>query len=167
MFYNSIPYYKFLVGLNHQSNGKANKEDADLTKIATDFKQEALNKIKERINDKKALISLFRKKVHNFWGIYNTDMYWSYKGIKKSNDVFDFYTFYLYAAMVFLSALTALLMFFQKINHHSITQYLWILLLLFGFIYLWIEIQARYRYSILFIFIIFSGISADYLYKKQ
>jgi hypothetical protein len=166
MFHDPIPYYKFLVGLNHQSTGKANGDDAKLSKTASDFKKEALHKIKKRIHNKKALLFLFRKKINNFWGMYNTDMYWSYKGVKKANDIFDYYTYYLYGAMLVLSGFLLLLILFDKADIHEFIYYILIMLLLFGFIYLWIEIQARYRYSIIFIFIILSGIGADYLFKK-
>jgi len=169
MFYDPIPHYKFLVGLNYKSNGYYNAEDGNLTN-QKNFKELADKKIKERLKDKKKLKTLFLKKIKFFWGLNDFDIFWSKAGLsnkeKKKIPINFLYslTLIIYQLLVISIVLYLLYMLYSLSKHNefltiNVFQYYLIIQFIILFvIYLFIEIQGRYRYSIYYILIILGAL---------
>ncbi len=158
MYHDPIPYYKFLVGLNPDSNGRYNNEDASLTGDFKSYKTVAVKKIKERLKNKMQLLKLFKNKTKDFWGHKNSELFWSFSGVPPQYQYYklSYYEWMLYLSFLFFGILYLIKeTFYMRTSPNKLVLFN-LLLLMFAFIYLFIEIQARYRFSIYFIFIILS-----------
>ncbi|MCM3629158.1 glycosyltransferase family 39 protein [Paenibacillus glycanilyticus] len=79
-------YWKFMVGLNAETNGAWNKEDANYAnqfEVGEERHQAELVKIKERLEDKSELTALLGRKLVTMWGSSDSSPYWSLQGLNQ------------------------------------------------------------------------------------
>jgi len=161
LFYNPIPNYKILVGLNHKTTGLYSKTDNSLI-IKSTYKEEANTLIKERVKDKSKLFKLIKNKINLFWGREDRSLQWALTKNVKNHERYKFiYKHERYFNMTIL-IFGFLYFLFSVKNTTILEEKTFFIFPLFGFllIYMIIEIQTRYRYEIypIFFFIAGSGI---------
>ena len=167
LFYNPIPNYKLLVGLNHETTGNYSASDNKLTNNPETFAKQANILIKERIADKGKLVKLFNAKFKNLWGKFDGAIYWALtKNVSNSKNVLFLILFEQYFYLAIITFGIVFLLFLLTSKMPISMSYLLFCTTLLGFVavYLFIEIQTRYRYEIypLFIFLAGGGIARLY-----
>lgn len=170
LFYNPIPNYKLLVGLNHETIGNYSKSDNQLTYDTATFERNAQTLIKERVEDKSKLLKLFNAKFNNLWGKFDAALSWALtKNVNNSNEVIFLKLFeqYFYLAIIgFGLCFLMSLLFGKKLLPNSYYLLFCTTLLGFVLIYLFIEIQTRYRYEIYPLFLFLAGAGITTLFSK-
>ncbi|MFF2483833.1 ArnT family glycosyltransferase [Paenibacillus sp. NPDC058071] len=79
-------YWKFMVGLNAETNGSWNMEDANYANqyaFGDERHQAELVKIKERLEDKPELAALMARKLVLMWGSTDSSPFWSLQGLNQ------------------------------------------------------------------------------------
>ncbi len=157
---NQDPYWKFVVGLNHEKNGMWNKIDSEYVQqfeMGEERNRVEIEMIKERISDKTELFSLLNTKFQYFWGGVDTASHWSLVNINKLElkEVVDKYERINYLLLIIFAFISVISLVKRKEIYSP-----WLLLILLGgyfLIHLIIEIQTRYRYDIMPIFFVLVG----------
>jgi len=168
---NTFPLYKFVIGLNPETNGTYSQEDADKLTSIRDPQirdEKAMEIIKERLADHKNLGILIIKKQIVMWAGMDISTEWGFSYLKDTgvnifgkavayNSFIDTIqnlekTFYIF---IFYMAVFGILVGFRRLNNFNVFI-TFILILITNFsLYSLIEIQPRYRdFQMIFIFII-------------
>ncbi|MCQ6278666.1 glycosyltransferase family 39 protein [Bacillus sp. EB600] len=159
---NQNPYWKFAVGLNYYSNGTWNLDDQNYVgkfKLGKERNEAELSLIKERLQDKKKISTLFVNKFIAFWSDPDASISWALDKIDKP-DLKQF--LFKYERIIYISScLFAIgsITLIRKRNEFS--PILYILLSGYVAVHLMVEIQTRYRFDILPVLIIFAGYGVD------
>ncbi|MUT64480.1 glycosyltransferase family 39 protein [Paenibacillus sp. NEAU-GSW1] len=146
------PYWKFVVGLNTETDGQWSLEDAKHVlnyKLGEERDQAELAIVKERLADKGAVAALFARKLYLFWGAKDDAAYWSLSEMNRpalNNTVVAIERATYIAMSVF--GLFALLFLFRERKVSAAALFL-LLAIGYALIHLAIEIQARYRLDIM------------------
>ena len=177
---NNAPYWKFVLGFNHETNGSYSDNDT----YVIGNKEAGYKLIKERINVKPTkMLKLFAHKSNTFWN--QSTLYWSFnnlydnkitifnKEIKvinivvKLNELNDNFLHIMYILLV--------IGVYKYIKQKKWNTKILILInqvfVTLG-VYLLIEVQARYAYFIQITTVILMGLGIEYLcnifnkYKK-
>ncbi|MBD3108429.1 glycosyltransferase family 39 protein [Bacillus sp. AGMB 02131] len=179
---NRDPYWKFLVGFNHETTGQWSKSDVELIPLPVGKERDELSKqlIMERLEDKSQLPQLFKDKFILMWGSNDSSIFWSLDGLEKDT-VFSIDRLELMNNLYKLDRIVYLLIMlfsfigfvFLLIKKQKEYPYSLYILLIVGYIlvHFLIEIQTRYRYFIMPAFILFAGYglvkTVDYFSKKS
>ncbi|MBD3108430.1 glycosyltransferase family 39 protein [Bacillus sp. AGMB 02131] len=166
---NRDPYWKFVLGFNHETNGGYSVSDAELImSLPLGEERDEISKqiIMERLEDKSQLSRLFVNKFGAMWGGNDASIYWSL-GEVDSNTIFNIDRHELmnllnktdqvvYVLIIFFSLIGFVFLLIEKQKEYPYSLYI---LLIVGYIlvHLLIEIQTRYRYFIIPAFILFAG----------
>lgn len=162
--------WKFVVGLNHQTNGVYNNIDAEKYSLAGNDK-EKIDVIKERvIDDFTDLPRLFLTKSTILWT--KSDLSWSLyyldgKRIEKSGISIDGSSLKdkLSSLNQYFIYLSLILMMIGLIYNNNNVNLITIVILIFFAVYLLVEVMPRYAYSPqLFVFIL-ASIGLDSVFK--
>lgn len=161
LFHNPTPSYKFLVGLNQETQGSYSESDNELIYTDLDnFEKIAKEKINERTSNLSEVFLLFENKFEKMWGSKDASFFWADLGNNK-------FTLYTQLIWIFILFSGGSLIFFlrRKAPAHSQFGSLYIFLVLLGFIgiYFLIEIQPRYRYEIYPLFILVSSLGCFHI----
>ena len=160
---NKDSLYKFVVGFNHETQGKYSEEDRvylDQFSLWDERNEKAKELIQERTSDKGAIVTLLKNKFAYMWGDYDSSIDWSLNGLSPSPEFVDFLykgervTYLLTLTFCFIGSLYIL---FWKPQLNS--DYLLMLIFLLGYAaaHLFIEVQTRYRFDLLPAFMILQG----------
>ena len=160
---NKDSLYKFVVGFNHETQGKYSEEDRvylDQFSLWDERNEKAKELIQERTSDKGAIVTLLKNKFAYMWGDYDSSIDWSLNGLSPSPEFVDFLykgervTYLLTLTFCFIGSLYIL---FWKPQLDS--DYLLMLIFLLGYAaaHLFIEVQTRYRFDLLPAFMILQG----------
>ncbi|AKO94746.1 ArnT family glycosyltransferase [Priestia filamentosa] len=154
---NRNPMWKFVLGFNHETVGQYSTEDSNfmtqytLGKERTEAEKEL---IKERLEDKDAVVDLMWNKSEKMWGDLDASIKWSvgYQGQSFIHNIFYVGERIMYMTIAIGSILGLLYSLIRKSN---MNQSLFLLLII-GYIciHFLIEIQTRYRFFIIPSFII-------------
>ncbi|MDF2723217.1 MAG: dolichyl-phosphate-mannose-protein mannosyltransferase [Paenibacillus sp.] len=148
---NPEPYWKFMVGLNPESNGGWSQADTDYVlqyPIGEERNQAERELMNRRLQDKGAVAALFVSKAKAMWGAEDSAPMWSLPNIDRP---------YLYSKLVQTERIQYLLlalfglaaMGICVVKGMSAEACLWLLLLLgYAALHLVIEVQTRYRFDI-------------------
>ncbi|WP_369900908.1 glycosyltransferase family 39 protein [Bacillus manliponensis] len=157
---NRDPYWKFVLGFNHETTGGFSVPDYELVNQYEVGKERfAVEKelIAERTEDKKQLLILLKDKLKLMWGDYDASIYWGFEGYDVPNvkDAFWIVEKIMYLSIVLFAVIALLALIKERKNEYL----LFFLLLILGYVavHLLIEIQTRYRYFIMPTFIILQG----------
>lgn len=157
---NKNPAWKFVTGLNFDTNGSYSEEDAATYSTNYDLaKQEVINRIK----DYKKLPNLFLKKIKKLWT--KSDLYWplghiSNKSLYNYLTVLNQYFIYFFIILSLMSL--------TNIFHFNRTCTLFLIILLTYFIvYLFIEVMPRYAYNLQVFEVILSSFTLDKILKNR
>ncbi|MCK9860925.1 glycosyltransferase family 39 protein [Paenibacillus sp. ATY16] len=161
-------YWKFMVGLNAQTNGSWNKEDADYTNqysFGEERHQAELVIIKERLENKSELIALFGRKLVHMWGSSDSSPYWSLRGLDKWKLETSLHQWErpLYVLMSAFG-IVSMVALWRTGKGHEALFYLILLLLYIG-AHLLVEIQSRYRLDFIPILILLQSYGAYQVYR--
>ncbi len=168
---NRFALYKFVVGLNYETNGGYSRSDAEKLIYISDPKtrdKKSLQLIKERISRPEKLARLILKKQNLMWAIPDDSVDWGFSFYKNtgvkifgknvSYPVFRRFVqnvekcFYIFILFMAISGLMA--RFRTQNNQTAFIVILIMLLLNFG-IYSLIEIQNRYRdFQVMLMFLV-------------
>lgn len=152
LFHNPAPSYKFLVGLNKDTQGSYSKDDSDLLIHSDEFERLAKQQIDERTISINEVAQLFEIKFKKMWGSPDASFFWA--KIYKSTP--NYLTQFLWILILFSAG--SLLFFRNKtdLKEASTDRKFYINIVLLGFIlvYFLIEIQTRYRYELYPLFIL-------------
>ncbi|MBO1581557.1 glycosyltransferase family 39 protein [Bacillus sp. XF8] len=170
---NRDPYWKFVLGFNHETAGAFSFTDYQLVN-QYDVGEERFaiekNLIQERTKDKKQFVVLLHDKFKSMWGDYDASVYWALEGYEYPNLKNLLWTT---EKLSYISiCLFACLSFMRVIKETNNKQLSFFLLLLLGYaaVHLLIEIQTRYRYFIMPTFIIIQSygiyLTTQYIKKK-
>lgn len=153
---NNDPYWKFVLGFNHETGGKYSSDDYAVINNHEASKQ----LIKERIfTSPVRLIKLFNNKVKTFW-LYDT-LSWSFNFIYDKCIILGDYVIYISTLVNILESINNNMMYivyilliigvYRYIQKKNYNKYILILInqmfVTFG-VYLLIEVQPRYSYHI-------------------
>lgn len=140
---NMNPTWKFVVGLNYDTNGMYSEEDASIYS-SIDSIDNAKIEIKNRLKQIDKLPILLLKKIKVLW--FNSDLSWSLKDINISYRVLDIFNIICIYSLNILLLLT--LFCLRKIKNITMIEWLFLIIILgyFG-VYLFIEVMPRYAYS--------------------
>ncbi|WP_235715929.1 ArnT family glycosyltransferase [Acetivibrio cellulolyticus] len=163
-FGNRNVYWKFVVGLNHSTNGGYSNEDAkilDKYPVGDELYRIEKDIIRERLENKYELAILAIKKFNIMWTHSDSTIQFISPGTDLTSNEIDYLVGLekiQYALMLLFAGLTMFLII--KSKNGNLHLYI-ITLLISGYfaIYLLIEIQTRYRYFIVPAFFILSGFS--------
>jgi len=141
-------YWKFMVGLNAETNGSWNVDDARYANqyaYGEERDRAELLRIRERLENKSQLAELMGRKLVSMWGSKDSSPYWSLQGLnrwdwERSLSNWEGPLYVLMCAFGFVS----MLLLWKSGKHRDHHLYL-ILLLLYVAAHLLIEIQSRYR----------------------
>lgn len=170
LFYNPIPNYKLLVGLNQETVGGYSQEDARLLNYPENFRKDVDSMIHERLEDKSKLIILTRDKFNAMWGKHDSSLFWAMTKNVKDKHEFNFiklYEQYFYVLIVLFGIIFLISSVKKSIKLIS-SKHIFICITLLGFImaYVFIEIQTRYRYEIYPLFVLLAGAGFAIAFKK-
>lgn len=157
---NRDPQWKFVVGLNVETNGGYSQSDADLVQkypVGAERKQFEMSLIKERVEDKEQLLKLFFNKFSIMWGDLDNSSFWSLGELNRDDvnaplQEYDRYMFIITTIFVLIALLNLIIK--QDYSNYTIFS-----LFIIGYvlIHLGIEIQLRYRFEIIPSLTIFQG----------
>lgn len=155
---NREPYWKFMVGLNAETDGRWSREDAKYVlqyKLGEERDQAELAIIKERLSDPSAVVTLIAKKFYVFWGATDDSVYWS---LSELNRPYLSSTLQSMERIMFILmsgfGIFSLIALFRKGLKQPQSLFFVILLLGYTAIHLIIEIQSRYRLDVIPAFIV-------------
>ncbi|MFC3800644.1 ArnT family glycosyltransferase [Cohnella sp. GCM10012308] len=145
-------YWKFMVGLNSETNGGWNKEDAQYANgyaYGEERHQAELLRIKERLENKTEVLSLMGRKLVLMWGSGDSSAYWSLEGtgrvqLERSLSLAERPQYVVFCGF----ALFALLALWRAGMYRGPLLYI-LLLLIYAGAHLAIEIQTRYRLDLM------------------
>jgi 4-amino-4-deoxy-L-arabinose transferase and related glycosyltransferases of PMT family len=162
-------YWKFMVGLNAQTNGSWNKEDAAYTNqysFGEERHQAELVKIRERLEDKGELIALFGRKLVIMWGSPDSSPYWSLQGVADSRELESILHQWERPLYVLMGAFGVVSMaaLWRTGKGNEALLFL-ILLLLYVGAHLLVEIQPRYRLDFVPVLILLQSYGAYQVYS--
>lgn len=153
LFYNPTPSYKFLVGLNPESQGGYSQSDNNLIyQNIHDFESVAQQKINERTDNLLDVYGLFETKFKHLWGKKDTSFYWS---------KLEFSSYVEYSQLIWVVLLfggCSIVFFKREKTLNPSLLYILLPIAFFTLIYLFIEIQPRYRYELYPLFILTTGV---------
>lgn len=160
-------YWKFMVGLNAQTNGAWSLEDA---KYANQFPfgeerhRAELAKIKERLANETEIAALLGRKLVSMWGSADSSAYWSLMGTNdwKLERLLNKWERPLYVFMCAFG-LIAMLSLWRLRSSDEFQLYLLVLLLYAG-VHLLIENQSRYRFDLIPVMILLQSYGAYRFY---
>lgn len=168
--------WKFVIGLNKESNGQYSLEDfSKLKESILNFDVEEHDRIqreliKERTEDLPSLIPLMNKKNTIMWGSpTDSYLYIPMNDIERSeinNNLFVKLDFIHYVSIMILSAFSALIFLLNSPLKNLRVKYFQILVIGAFLIFLVTEVQIRYRYFFFPIFIILAAFSLQYITKS-
>lgn len=176
---NNFPMWKFVIGLNYNSQGRFSFVDQDnIFYISDTAKRDALAEktIKERLSiEPKKLANLFDTKIKIMWGDFDT-MKWASSiqgknGPETSKSVAEIEPFALktekafYIWMIFLLAAGMIIILFNKKLQSSVLLLSTILICYFG-VHILIEIQVRYRYFAVILMFILAAKGSELLFSS-
>jgi len=152
-------YWKFMVGLNAETNGSWSSEDARYANqfaFGEERHRAELIKIKERLQNKSELAALMGRKLVLMWGGNDSSLFWSMHGLNRSDWE---YRLSLgegpwYVLMCAFGLIGMIMLLFGQSERHSRHLLYLILLLLYAAVHLIIEIQTRYRLDLNPVFIL-------------
>lgn len=157
---NRAPHWKFVLGLNHETEGWYSNEDASYMgqfPIGEERNEALKALVMERLEDKGQVAILMQKKLRGLWGYRDTAVNWSmsnvFKGELKPN--LQSAEHAMYTSLMFLATLTILIAWKRKML--SSMNFLYIVLIGFILIHLLIEIQTRYRFFAIPLIAIIAG----------
>ena len=143
-FKNNDPYWKFVLGFNHEYSGKFNTPDFDDYAMKPELEKEV---IKERISDVKNLPSLMYQKVKIQWLYGDLDKAFH----ATSNSQFSQSLIQLMITYIkTMNLIIILITFIGLIKNKNIdkTNYFFIInILVYFMVYLLIEVSGRYYYN--------------------
>ena len=90
---NKDSLYKFVVGFNHETQGKYSEEGSSLFRsfsLWDERNEKAKELIQERTSDKGAIVTLLKNKFAYMWGDYDSSIDWSLNGLSPSSELVDF-----------------------------------------------------------------------------
>lgn len=158
---NREPYWKFVVGLNAETDGRWSLEDGKYVlqfKLGEERDAAELALIKERLGDPVAVASLFARKLTVFWGEEDSAVMWSLKDMNRIElaATLKIAERFLFTAMSAAGVYSLYSLWRSRFALQQKASYMLFLILLLGyaFVQLWIEIQARYRLDLLPCFIL-------------
>jgi 4-amino-4-deoxy-L-arabinose transferase-like glycosyltransferase len=162
---NRAPYWKFLLGFNHESKGRYSNDDAVFMgpyPLGEERDQVEKALVKERLADKKKVAQLFYDKSEIMWGERDSSVVWSMSKIYRVDLMDNIRTFdhAVYIVMLFFSALSVL---FHGSKSKTAVLFFMILVLGYFSVHLLIEIQTRYRFFIIPTFALLAGGGLSYL----
>lgn len=165
---NRAPYWKFLLGFNHETKGQYSSDDvAAIGRYPLGEERNEAEKamVLERLEDKKKVAQLFYDKTEIMWGTRDSSVVWS---LGKVNRPYLLYKLRIadqavYMVMLLFSAFAML--FYRKGNKIPVLFFM-ILVLGYYSVHLLIEIQTRYRFFIIPTFAILAGGGLSYLLNK-
>lgn len=157
---NNTPYWKFVLGLNYESNGAFWGED-----LAVLYDNNAsLNLLKERLlMPVGQWASLLYRKIISFW---NGDaIYWSFSGLTGYSVLYQALLKLnkIVMPIIYALAIFGVLSFAFDKNHDNRLWYLIFQTALTFGIYLIIEVQPRYSYHIIISISILAAVGVNYL----
>lgn len=174
---NNAPYWKFVLGFNHETSGVYNDEDVWVLEEGNE--REAWELVKERVlTNPISLGKLFLNKIDKFWN--DSSLEWAFGHLYEKNievgdrsfqakPIIDWIDEYENYAMMFGYILTAIGIFFYVIKRRQYNQKILLLINLifvtFG-VYLLIEVQGRYAYFVQISIWILTGIGLQVLVDK-
>ena len=177
---NNQPMWKFLVGLNHETSGRWNRDDYEMYGLlpteegADAMTDEVLNRLSE---GPVALGELALSKSSIMWGSYE-DFYWGFHSQSSEDALFDTISWKavqyglaqldkgLYL-LIFAFALLGLLHLFRSGIKNTSTLLLTFLFCGYYAVHLIVEVQPRYRYFIMPTIFLLAGIGLHTLYSLR
>lgn len=171
---NNFPLYKFVVGLNHETDGNYSDKDVKaLMSISNDEarNEKAMELIRERTGDPVKLLKLVIRKQFLMWSSLDTTFSWGFFHLENNepetgDEISSFSSIRLLIQklekalylLVFVFALTSILSML-KMKSYDKNALLLILLVMANFaVYCFVEIQHRYRdFAMIPLFIIAAG----------
>ncbi|THE11342.1 hypothetical protein E1I69_15380 [Bacillus timonensis] len=163
---NRAPYWKFLVGFNHETKGNYSAEDsAYMSKFALGAERDSIEKdlVLERLSDKKQVLMLFYDKFQIMWGYRDSSIIWS---MSKVDMPFYFHRVKIFEHSIYLFMLFLSLISMLKLKPKNGLLLFMILTLGYVSVHFLIEIQTRYRYFIIPTFAMLAGGGFTYILGK-
>ncbi|MFC5469155.1 glycosyltransferase family 39 protein [Cohnella suwonensis] len=156
-------YWKFMVGLNAETNGVWNADDARYANgfpFGEERHRAELKRIKERLADKPEVAALMGRKLVLMWGSADSSAYWSLQGLNewRLERMLSKWEGPMYI-LVNAFGLVALIALWRTRRYPASSLYL-LLLLLYAGAHLLIEIQTRYRLDLLPVAIVLQSYGA-------
>jgi 4-amino-4-deoxy-L-arabinose transferase-like glycosyltransferase len=167
---NREPNWKFMVGLNADTNGTWSMEDAKYALQyelgeARDLAEQEV--IKQRLEDKIGLAALIARKLVVMWGSGDASTMWSLQELNQPDlsVLLNKIERAMYVIMSAFGVISLFALYRMKRGHDS---FLFILvLLIYAGIHLIIEIQPRYRLDLLPAFILLQSFGMYQVYTKM
>lgn len=161
-------YWKFMVGLNAETNGSWNMEDANYTNqyaFGEERHQAELARIRERLEDKPELAALFGRKLVMMWGAPDSSPYWSLQGLDKweLERMLHLWEGPMYV-MMSAFGLVSMIALWRTGKGFEASLYLILLLLYIG-AHLLVENQPRYRLDFVPVLILLQSYGAYRVYS--
>jgi 4-amino-4-deoxy-L-arabinose transferase-like glycosyltransferase len=169
---NRDPYWKFVLGFNHETSGRFSVPDYNLVnQYEVGEERFALEKelIRERLESPTKLLQLVEAKFKFMWGTYDESPYWGLEGYEhpKLKEALFLLEKLMYISISFF----ALLSIVALMRGEARNEHLFLLLVILGYVavHFLIEIQTRYRYFIIPSFVIIHsyGVYMTATYFKQ
>lgn len=179
---NQEPYWKFIVGLNAESNGQWNPDDAEYVvnyPLGPERNQAELTLLKERLSDPVEVSALLLRKLALIMAKDDDSVHWSLGGLDQNNWQIRLLSIERsqYVAYAFFGCFSLFALLIQKwirSSHESLRilvsksriyahHFPLLLLLAYTALHTIIEFQVRYRLDIMPFFIVFAGYGCVYL----
>ncbi len=159
---NRDPLWKFVTGLNYESNGQYSKKDMDFLSNypigSSERTDQQMKLIEQRISDKGHLFKLFTNKFSRMWGDLDSSTNWSLGQLNKNtiNSLLQKFERYFYISTLIFGIIAIL---YLLINSNLYSNYILFILFIIGYvlIHIVIEIQPRYRFEVTPSLVIFQG----------
>ncbi|MGO4107850.1 glycosyltransferase family 39 protein [Paenibacillus sp. YAF4_2] len=156
-------YWKFMVGLNAETNGSWNKDDANYVNqypYGEERYQAELIKIKERLEDKSEVAALLGRKLSIMWGSSDSAAYWSLRGLDnwELEQKLQRWEGPMYVLMC-ASGVISMIALWRSGKGEKALLYLGLLLLYIG-AHLLVENQPRYRLDLIPVLILLQSYGA-------
>ena len=160
---NKDSLYKFVVGFNHETEGKYSNEDReylDQFSLWDERNEKAKELIQERISDKGEVLELWNHKFTYLWGDKDSSIHWSLNDLSPPQELVD--SLYKIERVMYMLTLTFCIIGFSYIlfwGHKLNSGYPLILIFLLGYAaaHILIEVQTRYRFDIMPAMMILQG----------
>lgn len=163
------PLWKFVVGLNAQTNGQYSAEDEKyVTQFPVGAERTAIERklIEERLADHSQVARLFVEKFKLMWGGNDASIYWSLDGLDhpRLKDWLFKCERVLYSSILLFASIGCMTL----LSRRKLDAVIVLLILVLGYaaIHLFIEIQTRYRSFLFPSFAIFFSYGLSYVYEK-
>lgn len=168
LFYDPIPKYKFIVGLNQPTLGRYSDSIAQLTMNFITYQEIAPSLLDQQIS--KLNLTFIKEKFKFFWGVESSMIDWSFTPNVKNkwkNDGYKILERYFFMALVFFCIITCFVVLFKRpLHYNKVTLLMLTSLIGFVLIYAVIEIQSRYRLEIYPLFFILFAPGLNYINKQ-